>query len=112
MAYEGPGTYQHWKGQHYRVLGLALREETKPQGDDLPGGEQVVVYQPMDPGSLLDNREEVFWVRERRNFDAEVEVDGEQVPRFRRVDESLAGRVRRQEDEARGGTSESSEMAE
>lgn len=35
MFYEGPGIYQHWKGGHYRVIGVAMHEST---------GAKVVIY--------------------------------------------------------------------
>lgn len=61
-----PGLYRHYKGPEYRVLGVARHSET---------GEQVVVYQAL-------YGEFGLWVRPLEMFAGEVELDGEQVPRF------------------------------
>lgn len=67
--YDGPGIYKHRKGGRYRVLGLGLREETltkpgeEPQEDKSEEGVTVVIYYPLTPGSLLEDRREAFWTR-------------------------------------------------
>lgn len=60
------GLYRHYKGPHYRVLGVARHSET----DDW-----LVVYQPLygDHG---------LWVRPAAMFVETVEVDGHVLPRF------------------------------
>ena len=60
------GIYRHYKGQRYRVLGMAQHSETM---------EQVVVYQALygDYG---------LWVRPAAMFCETVELDGEPIPRF------------------------------
>ena len=60
------GIYRHYKGQRYRVLGIAQHSETM---------EQVVVYQALygDYG---------LWVRPAAMFCETVELDGEPIPRF------------------------------
>ncbi|KAF1054700.1 MAG: hypothetical protein GAK43_00742 [Stenotrophomonas maltophilia] len=60
------GLYRHYKGQSYRVLGLARHSETD---------EALVVYQALYGECGL-------WVRPLSMFTEAVEVDGERVPRF------------------------------
>lgn len=64
-----PGLYRHYKGNDYRVIGLARSSETL---------EEFVVYEALyGPGGL--------WVRPRAMFTETVEVGGKRVPRFARV---------------------------
>lgn len=60
------GIYRHYKGRHYRVLGIARHSETM---------EELVVYQALygDHG---------LWVRPAAMFAETVEVNGEPVARF------------------------------
>ncbi len=67
-----PGTYQHYKGMKYLVLGTAKHSETK---------EDLVVYV-----TLYENEMANLWVRPLEMFTETVEVDGEKVPRFRKLD--------------------------
>ena len=60
------GIYRHYKGQRYRVLGIAQHSETM---------EQVVVYQALYGDCGL-------WVRPAAMFCDTVELDGEPIPRF------------------------------
>lgn len=77
--YEGPGIYKHYKGAFYEVLGLAVREETVVKDDHVgewpagatPEGVTVVVYRPLSPGSMLEDRPERFWTRELSDFNDE-----------------------------------------
>lgn len=64
-----PGLYRHYKGNDYRVVGLARHSETL---------EPVVIYQ-----ALYGDRG--LWVRPAAMFIEKVEVDGKRVPRFARV---------------------------
>ncbi len=64
-----PGRYRHYKGNEYRVVGLARHSETL---------EALVVYQPL-------YGERVLWVRPAAMFVETVEVAGQRVPRFRFV---------------------------
>ncbi|MGE0156405.1 MAG: DUF1653 domain-containing protein [Geobacter sp.] len=64
-----PGLYRHYKGGQYRVLGTARHSET----DEL-----LVVYR-----CLYDNNS--LWVRPLVMFMENVELDGQQVPRFQRI---------------------------
>lgn len=60
------GIYQHYKGQQYRVIGVARHSETE---------EQLVVYQTLYGAFDL-------WVRPISMFLESVEIDGLQQPRF------------------------------
>ncbi|HEY9032677.1 MAG TPA: DUF1653 domain-containing protein [Pseudomonadales bacterium] len=61
-----PGRYRHFKGNEYRVIGLARHSET---------GEQHVVYRPLyGEGDL--------WLRPLAMFAESVELDGQTRPRF------------------------------
>ena len=64
-----PGLYRHYKGNDYRVIGLARHSETL---------EPLVVYQAM-------YGEKGLWVRPAAMFGETVEVNGRTVPRFARV---------------------------
>ena len=61
-----PGIYRHYKGQHYRVLGVAKHSETE---------EELVVYQAL-------YGEFGLWVRPAAMFAEQVRIDGHDVPRF------------------------------
>jgi hypothetical protein len=65
-----PGRYRHYKGNEYRVIGLARHSETL---------EPVVVYEAL-------YGERGTWVRPAAMFVETVEVDGERVPRFERME--------------------------
>lgn len=60
------GIYRHYKGQRYRVLGIARHSETL---------EELVVYRAL-------YGEHGLWVRPMAMFIETVTVDGEPVPRF------------------------------
>lgn len=62
-----PGIYQHFKGGHYRVIGLSRHSETETP---------LVVYQALYGDFGL-------WVRPLESFDSSVEVGGQVVPRFK-----------------------------
>jgi hypothetical protein len=64
-----PGLYRHYKGNEYRVLGLARHSETQ---------EVLVVYD-----ALYGERGR--WVRPAGMFTETVEVNGRRVPRFERI---------------------------
>lgn len=67
-----PGRYRHYKGNDYRVLGVAQHTET---------GERVVVYQAL-------YGERGLWVRPQTMFCEQVEIEGRSIPRFAFVNES------------------------
>ncbi|MDO8907193.1 MAG: DUF1653 domain-containing protein [Pseudohongiella sp.] len=60
------GTYRHYKGPLYDVLGLARHSETE---------EWLVVYRPQ-------YGERGLWVRPLTMFTESVEYQGRQLPRF------------------------------
>jgi hypothetical protein len=65
-----PGTYRHYKGNLYEVLGIARHSET----DD-----QLVVYRALYGDAGL-------WVRPLAMFQETVIVDGRDVSRFTPAD--------------------------
>ena len=64
-----PGLYRHYKGNEYRVTGLAWHSETL---------EPLAVYQALYGDGGL-------WVRPAAMFTVTVEVGGKRVPRFARA---------------------------
>ena len=64
-----PGLYRHYKGNDYRVIGLAQHTET---------GEALAVYQALYGARGL-------WVRPAVMFNETIELAGRRVPRFERV---------------------------
>ncbi len=65
------GYYQHYKGQHYQVLGVGQHSETK---------EPLVLYRAL-------YGEFGLWARPLEMFLENVDVDGQSVPRFQFVAE-------------------------
>jgi len=61
------GEYEHFKGKHYKVLGVAKYSETL---------EELVVYQAL-------YGEKQIWVRPINMFFDKVELDGMKRPRFK-----------------------------
>jgi len=68
-----PGKYRHYKGNFYKVFGVAKHSETL---------EELVVYE-----CLYDNPKSKLWVRPLKMFIEEVEVDGKKMPRFEYLEE-------------------------
>ena len=66
-----PGIYRHYKGNEYRVLGVARHSETM---------EELVVYQAL-------YGERGLWVRPLTMFAEVICVAGTQVQRFKYVSE-------------------------
>lgn len=60
------GTYQHYKGGLYEVLGVGINSDSE---------EEMVVYR-----ALYGNHQ--LWVRSLKVFLEEVSVDGAYQPRF------------------------------
>ncbi len=67
-----PGHYRHYKGKDYEVIGIAQHSETE---------EKLVVYRCLYGDYSL-------WVRPLNMFRETVNVAGEQVPRFDRIDQA------------------------
>lgn len=63
------GIYQHYKGNQYEVIAVGKIEATE---------EPCVVYKAQYGIGQV-------WIRPLMNFEETVEVNGESVPRFRRV---------------------------
>jgi len=70
MAEIQPGRYRHYKGNEYTVVGVARHSETL---------EELVVYRQ-------EYGERGLWVRPAAMFAETVEIEGETVPRFHRID--------------------------
>ncbi len=66
-----PGTYKHYKGKLYKVIGIAKHSESL---------EELVVYQQL-------YGEMGLWVRPLAMFNENIEVDGRQVKRFELLSE-------------------------
>ncbi len=60
------GIYRHFKGNKYRVIGVAKHSESE---------DSLVVYQPLYGDCGL-------WVRPLEMFMEEVQIDGQSRPRF------------------------------
>lgn len=67
-----PGRYRHYKGNDYRVLGVARHTET---------GELVVVYQAL-------YGERGLWIRPHGMFCEQVDLAGQVQPRFAFISDS------------------------
>lgn len=67
-----PGIYRHYKGKDYQVIGIAQHSETL---------ETLVVYKPLSNDSGL-------WVRPFSMFTENVNIDGNDMPRFRLLDKT------------------------
>ena len=68
-----PGKYKHYKGNLYQVLGTARHSETL---------EELVVYK-----ALYQKEGENLWVRPLKMFIEKVTINGQQIQRFKYVDE-------------------------
>lgn len=68
-----PGIYQHYKGDKYRVIGVAKHSETL---------EDLVTYE-----ALYNNKMSKLWARPEGMFLEEVKVDGQKVSRFKFLSE-------------------------
>ncbi len=68
---EAAAIYQHYKGEKYRVIGIAKHSETL---------EEFVVYE-----ALYDNPKSKLWVRPIELFVNNVEWRGNRVKRFTKL---------------------------
>ena len=69
-----PGTYQHYKGKLYQVIGVAHHSETL---------EEFVVYQALYNSPEFGNNS--LWIRPLKMFEEEIEIDGQKFLRFTRI---------------------------
>jgi hypothetical protein len=72
-----PGIYEHYKGKRYEVIGLARHTETE---------EDLVVYKALYEGNFP---KDLLWVRPLKMFQEQVSINGQFVPRFRKILSSL-----------------------
>ena len=71
------GTYQHYKGAYYEVIGVAKHSETL---------EDLVVYRAKYDSEEFGNN--ALWVRPLSMFKETIMINGERINRFRFVDNS------------------------
>lgn len=69
------GKYRHYKDKLYEVIGLARHSETK---------EELVVYKALYDSEEFGN--ESLWVRPKKMFLENVNLNGKFVPRFKIVE--------------------------
>lgn len=67
-----PGKYRHYKGKDYQVYGVVKHSETE---------ETLVLYRPLYGSGEL-------WVRPIDAFCDNVQIDGEEIPRFNLLSKS------------------------
>jgi hypothetical protein len=65
------GKYKHYKGNFYNVIGIAKHSETL---------EEMVLYE-----ALYENPEGKLWVRPKKMFLEEIEINGNKVKRFQYI---------------------------
>lgn len=66
------GKYQHYKGNFYKLIGVAKHSETL---------EELVVYE-----CLYENPRSKLWVRPKSMFIEKVAINGKTVPRFKFIE--------------------------
>lgn len=64
------GRYRHYKGNEYEVTGIAKHSETE---------EELVIY-------FSVNSPDQLWVRPLQMFVEVVEINGQEIPRFKKLD--------------------------
>ena len=69
-----PGIYQHYKGNMYIVSGVGCHTETL---------EYFVIYAPVDQKDSVPS----LWLRPYDMFVGTIEVNGEVIPRFRKIEQ-------------------------
>ncbi|MDF2379208.1 MAG: DUF1653 domain-containing protein [Candidatus Gracilibacteria bacterium] len=70
------GTYKHYKGQLYEVIGIGLHTETR---------EKMVIYKALYPTPELTEEygDEPHFIRPYTQFTKQIEIKGVVTPRFR-----------------------------
>jgi hypothetical protein len=71
------GKYQHYKGNFYQVIGVALHSETL---------EELVVYRALYNHEIYG--ENSLWVRPKTMFLENIVLDGQERPRFKLIEEA------------------------
>ena len=69
-----PGKYQHYKGNYYRVLGVARHSDTL---------KEYVVYQAMYDSKKVGKK--ALWVKPTHLFLKKMNYRGKEVPRFKYI---------------------------
>ena len=69
-----PGKYQHYKGKQYEVVGVGRHSESL---------EEFVVYRALYNSEEFGNNS--LWIRPKSMFLEIVNVNGKEVPRFKRI---------------------------
>ncbi|MCD5382449.1 MAG: DUF1653 domain-containing protein [Candidatus Pacebacteria bacterium] len=69
-----PGMYTHFKGSQYKVIGTARHSETL---------EEMVIYQACYNSPEFGP--DALWVRPKKMFLETVQVDGVELPRFKKM---------------------------
>lgn len=69
------GTYRHYKGNLYEVIGVARHSETE---------EVFALYRPLY--NLKEKGEHQYWIRPIAMFTENIVVDGKLQPRFALID--------------------------
>lgn len=66
------GTYKHYKGKQYKVIGFARHSETL---------EELVIYKALYDSKEFDKNS--LWARPKKMFTETVNINGKEIPRFR-----------------------------
>ena len=77
-----PGLYQHYSGKKYEVIGQARYSED-------PNKEFVIykqLYESQIRGTTTNLPVGTLWARPLESFVETVEINGQQVPRFKKLD--------------------------
>lgn len=67
------GIYQHYKGNKYEVVGVALDSENL---------QPTVIYKPLHQSKVS------FWVRPYDMFTGTVMIDGQEIERFKKLQDT------------------------
>lgn len=65
-----PGTYQHYKGNKYEVIGVALDSENL---------QPMVIYKPLYESKVS------FWTRPYDMFMGTIIINGAEITRFKKI---------------------------
>ena len=68
--------YEHYKGGTYKLIGEAVHSETL---------EPLIIYEQLY--KTKDYPKGTLWVRPKLHFEGMVLIDGEEAPRFKKIEE-------------------------